>query len=97
MIKRDSYILGAILGIIIPLLIYAMFTGIVILAEEQFSKITFQRSPVIEMFSIAGNLIIMRYYFVNLKHDKTGRGILMVTFFLIIAFFAFYRDLIKEI
>ncbi len=95
MIKRDSYILGIILGILIPVIIYAMFTGIVILAEEQFSRYTFQRSPVIEMFSIAGNLIIMRYFFVNLKHDKTGRGILMTTFILIIAFFAFYKDMIN--
>jgi len=39
------------------------------------------------LVSLFGNLFPIRYYFVNLKFDKTGRGVLLVTFVLVLIFF----------
>jgi hypothetical protein len=34
----------------------------------------------VQILSLVINLLVMRYYLINLKADKTGRGILLVTF-----------------
>ncbi len=39
------------------------------------------------LVSIAVNLLPMRYYFVKLKYELTGRGVLFVTFIYIIVYF----------
>ena len=39
---------------------------------------------------ITSNMITFRYYMVNLKYDKTGRGILLVTFASAAAYFFLY-------
>ena len=41
------------------------------------------------LVSIFINLIPIRYYFVNLKFEKTGGGVLVVTFTVVMLFFLF--------
>jgi len=41
------------------------------------------------LISIFVNLFTLRYYLVNLRYDKTGRGILMLTFGLAMVYFYF--------
>ena len=43
------------------------------------------------LVSVFANLVPIRIYFVNLKFDRTGRGVLLITFILVIAFFAVIR------
>lgn len=45
----------------------------------------------IVLVSVFTNLAPIRIYFVNLKFDKTGRGVLLITFIMVIAFFATIR------
>lgn len=93
MIKKDHYILGLVIGILVPVilfvLIYAMNYLLFIMGVAKYYLDL--ESHV--LLSLAGNLLPIRYYFVNLKFDKTGRGVLLVTFATILIFFVFNQSL----
>lgn len=84
MLKKDSIVFGALIGILLPFIIYAIIFYIL----KLFSTVQFENNLVIELISIGLNAIPLRYYFINLKYEKTGRGILLVTFLMIILFFS---------
>lgn len=93
MLKRDHYVLGLVVGILAPTLLFGLILLMnFLLFEIGVAKLhlDFQTHILVSLF---GNLIAIRYYFVNLKFDKTGRGVLLITFILIIVFFAF-KDII---
>lgn len=91
MLKRDSIPFGIIIGLVLPAIIF----GILKLANLAISSIWNEnfmiREHTIMLLSIFINLVPIRYYFVNLKFDKTGRGILLVTFILTIIFFVLIK------
>lgn len=87
-IKKDNYIFGALMGVLLPLFLFGLIRVI-----NYFIILTGLSPELLDLkmhvlISFAGNLLPIRYYFVSLKYDKTGRGILLVTFILFIAFFA---------
>lgn len=88
MIKKDHYIFGLAVGIIVPILLFGfilLMNYFLILIDVAKFYLDLQTQILISLF---GNLLPIRYYFVNLKMDKTGRGVLLITFVLILAFFA---------
>ena len=86
-LKRDSFTLGAILGITIPLILFVFILLInFILVQMGITQIYLDRKIHV-LISLTGNLLPIRYYFVTLKYDKTGRGILVITFILFMLFF----------
>ena len=73
--KIDSPYLGVLLGLIIPLLIYFLQKYLIpILIGYSFSNTSMQ------LFALVFNLPVLRYYLINLGFEKTGKGILFVTF-----------------
>ncbi len=82
MLKKDNWILGIALGILLPLVVY----GIIFFAMHKWGRIDstlslyFIKESTMQLAGIFANMFIFRYYMVNLKYDKTGRGILMSTF-----------------
>lgn len=82
MLKKDNWILGIALGILLPLVIY----GLILLAMQEWGRIDdslnvyYIKESTMQLAGIFANMFIFRYYMVNLKFDKTGRGILMATF-----------------
>ena len=88
-LKKDSLILGLAIGIIFPLALFAMLYFLArIFAPE--GKDYLVQFPTIVLISIFPNLFTLRYYLVKLKFDKTGRGILLVTFVFGILYFVFF-------
>jgi hypothetical protein len=86
-LKKDSFIFGAILGIVIPLILYGFILLInFVLVQMGMTQVYLDRKIHV-LISLTGNLIPVRYYFVNLKYDKTGRAVLLITFILMIGFF----------
>lgn len=82
MLKKDSWLLGIVLGVFVPLIIF----GILFLIVEKWGVLDeglnvrildFSTMMLIGIFS---NMFTFRYYMVNLKMDKTGRGVLLATF-----------------
>ena len=73
--KKDSAILGLILGVCIPILFYLFQKNTIpIIIKNSFSKQSMQ------LFALVLNLPFLRYYLINLKYEKTGKGILFATF-----------------
>lgn len=87
MLKKDNWILGIALGILAPAITYGIITLILKLIGQPVENIRYLRESTVQLLAIASNLPIFRYYLVKLKYDKTGRGVLMVTFVLTIVFF----------
>ena len=88
--NRDSFPFGVILGAVTPALFLGVLFLINFLIEKWIVFGTFIKFNSLILVSIALDLIIMRYYFVKLKFDKTGRGILLVTFIYMMSFFIFF-------
>jgi len=89
MIKKDHYIFGILTGIIFPAAIYGLiFIMNLFLIETGIAKFYLDMETHL-LISLGSNSVPIRYYFVNLKYDKTGRGILLITFATILFFFAF--------
>ena len=91
MLKKNSWLLGIALGILMPLTSYAiMYYANIFISEEIFNKPPIFRDLTIRVLAIVSNILVFRYYMVNLNYDYTGRGILLVTFIAVIMFFYFY-------
>jgi hypothetical protein len=93
MFKKNHFVFGLGIGILIPILLFG-FIWLVnfLLFQIGVAKYYFDLESHI-LVSFFGNLFSMRYYFINLKSEKTGRGILLVTFALVLIFFAFHKYL----
>lgn len=85
--KRDKFLLGLAIGIIIPAIFYLILYLVDILVLKFARTHMLARQEYLYLVSIAINLFAIKYYFVNLKYDKTGRGILLVTFLFAIVYF----------
>ncbi len=82
MLKKDNWTLGIALGFLLPLAVYA----IVFFGMRKWGAIDdsmgeyFLNDATMQLIAIFANMFTFRYYMVNLKYDKTGRGILLTTF-----------------
>ena len=85
--KKDSHILGGLIALILPILVYLILILIAWVVKSLFEVETSTYLNEMRLISIIVNLFPMRYYFVKLKYDLTGRGILFVTFIYIIVYF----------
>ena len=72
--KKDSLLLGLVLGLIVPVVFWWLQA---ILFE--YVNLNIEDSSV-KLFVLMFNLPVFRYYMINLKYDKTGKGVLFVTF-----------------
>jgi hypothetical protein len=96
MFNKDHYLLGVFIGLTFPAALFFLIWGInYLLIQTGMVKnyIDLQRHLIL---SFAGNLAPIRYYFVNLACDKTGRGVLIITFACVLLFFIM-KDVIFRI
>lgn len=84
--KKDDYVLGAIIGIVLPVI--SAFIIFIILQIFGYNDI--EQYLKIYLLSVVINILLMRYYLQTLKFEKTGKAILFITFILLIAFFLYY-------
>lgn len=85
--KKDSHIFGGFIGLVLPVLVYLILVLIAYGLKSIFGLVTSSYLDGMRLASIAVNLIVLRYYFVKLKFELTGRGILLVTFIYILVYF----------
>ncbi len=95
MFNKDSWVLGAIIGILLP----AASFGIIYLilgisgidnTNGMTSAGKYFKTSNILLISIFTNMLPFRIYMVNKKYDKTGRGILGTTIIYAILFFILF-------
>ncbi len=87
MFNRNSIWFGALIGILMPMIVYAALYGSFMLYENLSGAAVNFDLELLQLISPVVNLPFIRYYFVNKKYDDTGRGLLLVTFVFIAAFF----------
>jgi len=78
-LKKDSMWLGIILGILVPAVTFGLLYLINTNVKNSVNN-SYLTSFMLQIISLVFNLLLMRYYLINLKADKTGRGILLVSF-----------------
>lgn len=88
--KKNNLLFGLGTGALLPLPVYGIFWVL-----DQLMKSTglwhgLHQPQNIYLLSLVGNLILLRIYLINLKSEKTGRGILLMTFVYAITFFVVY-------
>ncbi|MBM3435334.1 MAG: hypothetical protein FJY07_03845 [Bacteroidetes bacterium] len=88
MLKNDHLLFGILIGLILPVMIFGMIYLVNYFLVNSGVTSYFINRKALVLIGIAGNVIPIRYYFVNARLDKTARGILLVTFVMIILFFA---------
>ena len=93
MFKRDSFWMGISIGIISPVVFYGFLILVNFLLASIFGEHLAIRKNTMLLLSVFINLLPIRLYFVSWKLDKTGRGILLVTFALMILFFVIIKPL----
>ena len=91
MLKKDNIAFGVLIGLVLPILIYCLlwFISMLVKAEGVWAR-PFQPENMM-LLSVMLNLIPMRIYLVKYKFDKTGRGVLLITFLLVAAYFIYRR------
>lgn len=79
MFKKDNMAFGATIGAIIPMVIYLLITEVFTkeINGEQVSR--FDEGTVL-VLSIVANLIPFSYFMKRPQYEKTGKGVLLVTF-----------------
>jgi len=84
LLKKDSFTIGAIVGLLLPAVFFTLISAL----NNVFEKGLFAKESYMLLLAIAINLLPLRLYLVNMKADKSGRGILAVTFLYVIIYFA---------
>ncbi|MBW6479777.1 MAG: hypothetical protein K0B37_10135 [Bacteroidales bacterium] len=94
MLKKDNWALGIIMGLVVPLIVYGIILTIVRTygVVDEIRGIYMMKTSTMQLIGVFSNLFTFRYYMVNLKFDKTGRGILLATFIYAGLFFYFNLD-----
>ena len=93
-LRKDSMLLGIVLGVCLPAICFGILFTISTVFAPQDKEYLIKLSNII-LISVFSNLFTIRYYLLKLKYDKTGRGILLVTFVFAIAYFAAYQYFFK--
>jgi hypothetical protein len=93
MLKKNNFFLGLLIGLVLPAAIYGILylTGKYVPQGSVWAR-PFETSKMV-LFSLVLNVIPFRMYVVSYKCDKTGRGILFITFILVLAYFVIKRYL----
>ena len=91
-LNNDEYFLGVLLGLIIPVPAALVFTILIRLIQNFLHVFNEVRDMDMLLLGLAVNLIVMRYYLVKRKFEKTGKALLILTVVLIILFLIFLKN-----
>ncbi len=75
MFRVDNFLVGFAIGSLLPVI---FLVGLHMFFLEYLQSNI--KEDTIYVLSVMVNFFIFRYYLINLKKDKTGRGILLATF-----------------
>ena len=89
-LKKDNYFLGMAMALLLPLPVYGFLWAIDILMKSTGLWHGLQQPENIYLLSVVGNFLLVRLTFVKWRSPKTGKGVLLMTIALILAFFFLY-------
>jgi len=90
--KKDQFLTGLLIGILLPILFYGFVWLLDWLLFSLFHVHLARQMHYLYLLSAAINVIPIRYYLVNIKAEKSGIGVLVMTGIYILSyFFMFYQ------
>ena len=89
-LKRDQWVVGLLIGIVLPVLFFAVLFIIDFTFNYYLQIHITYEFHLLYLLSVAANLFPIRHYFVKLKFEKTGMGVLLVTIAEIMTYFYMY-------
>ena len=94
-LRRDSYVVGGALGILIPAVLFGILFGIFAIVLHFNPQMLVNKPNLIKvltpdfiLLAMSPNVLLLRYYLLKLKFDKTGRGISAASLLCAVAFLA---------
>jgi len=79
--KKNSFILGGALAAFVPVVLYFGLSELVLLLSKKFTNgIPLIQEHNIILVSVFLNMIIFTGYIHKSPYDKTGRGVMIITF-----------------
>lgn len=91
-LNTDSYVVGVVLALLLPIPSTVLFLGLLRLVQDLFHFFETVRNSDIILLSLSVNLVVMRYYLVKRKLEKTGKGLLILTVIMILLFFILLKN-----
>ena len=91
MLKKDNIALGFLVGIVLPAVFYGLLNLVAVFIETGSALARPFEPDRMMILALAINIVPIRVYFVTYKLDKTGRGVLLATFLVMVAIFLFIR------
>ena len=85
--KKDTYYLGALVGIILPVIVYGLLYLIDSVYLNSFGNHMVKQMDYLYLLSIVWNIIALRYFYLNVKKEKAGAGILLVSLIIVVLYF----------
>jgi hypothetical protein len=89
-LKKDNFFLGLVMGLLLPLPVYALLFGLDFLMKSTGLWHGLQQPENIYLLSIVGNLLLLKQTFVKWKSPRTGKGVLLMIIVLVLIFFFLY-------
>jgi len=79
--KKNSFILGGVLGAISPAILYVIINAIINLLSDKYTNgIPLITEHNIILVSVFLNMLVFTTYIHKAPYDKTGRGVMLITF-----------------
>ncbi|MCU0371297.1 MAG: hypothetical protein MUC31_07775 [Bacteroidales bacterium] len=91
MLKRDNIAFGVLLGFVLPGLFYGLLSLIAMFVETGSAWARPFEPDRMMILALVINVIPIRLYFVTYKFDRSGRGVLLATFLIMVVYFIFIR------
>jgi hypothetical protein len=85
--KKDNFFLGLAYGLLLPVPVYALIYGLDLLLKLTGVWHGLSHPENLYLLSMAGNILFFRAAFVRWDKPKTGKGVLLMTIVLTLAFF----------
>jgi uncharacterized membrane protein YdjX (TVP38/TMEM64 family) len=85
MLKKDNFIFGLLLGTLIPLIVYVFLEEVVTIEVNGETQPRFDQATNL-VLALVANVLPFRQYMQKGNYEKTGKGILLVTFIFAIAY-----------
>jgi hypothetical protein len=88
--KKNNFLFGLGTGLLVPFPVLGFFWLLDFLMKQTGIWHGLHQPQNILLLSLVGNLVLIRIYFINLKSDKTAKGILLMTLVYVVIFFLVY-------
>lgn len=87
MLKKDSIWLGILLGLLVPVVLFAIVYFPMV---ESGRVMTFSLFENLSLFLIAANAVVMNWGFFQRERDQTGKGMFIITGLYALAYVTYF-------